>query len=495
MPPAMRCLLVPLTGALSLLMGCPGGDLCVPEADSERVVHVQPPSRPGPDNKTVTDTFWTIQSALNAVGGDRGRATVCVADGAYHEQLRVPADTHIIAAGSVRIRPPQTRDDALPTSVDRVLLTLDTGPEGPIVIDGLDLRAGGLCIDAAGSGSAVLRDMTVVDCAVGLRARDGTNVTLHEVALEDHSVRGIDLMGATLRTESHSTILRNGRPALGQQQLELNELDPEMGWVQGLAPGRGALIAADSSVTLVNTSIDESEYRGGLLDMTGGSLTLRDVVLGAQRSPHNPEGFVAGEAGGDGPLIVARGTEVDIDGLFARSEHQGLFALSDGTNAFVRNVDWSGRAPTTSPEGAPGPALDASGGGTIVLWHASLYVSEGAPGIRITGETEVTLDVANTIVWGHGEGAGILIEGTQPDLDVRYSLFQDNTVTGTQMVAATDPGWEDSPQGLLISGTSPARCTGAGNLEVTTDLLGNLRPFEVDKAPDLGAIELQQACP
>jgi len=494
MSSVMRGLLGSLAGSLVLFAGCGETDVCAPEAESERIVYVHPPSRSGPDNNTVTSSFSTIQSALDAVGGERGRATVCIADGAYHEVLRVPANTHVIAAGSVRIRPPQTREDALPTQVDRVLLTLSTSPEGSIIMDGLDVRGGGLCVDSAGPGVAILRDMTVVDCAVGLRGRESTDLTLHQVALEDHSIRGIDLVNATLRTESRTTILRNGRPAPGHEQTELNELDPEMGWVVGLTPGRGALIASDSSVTLVDTNVDESEYRGGLLDITGGSLILRDVVLGVQRGPDNPEGFVAGEAGGDGPVILARGAEVDVHGLFARSERQGLFALSEGTNVFARNVDWSGRAPTTSPEGAPGPAIEASGGGSIVLWHASLHGSEGAPGIRLSGEETVALEVANTIVWGHGEGAGILFDGAQADLDVRYSLFQDTTVTGTQMIAATDPGWEDSAQGLTIAETSPARCAGAADLDVSADLVGNPRPFAVDKAPDLGAIELQQTC-
>lgn len=478
---------------IGLSAGCADGDLCVPEADSLRVVHVQPPTRPGPDNSTVVDTFHTIQSALDAVGGGRGRATVCVADGTYYEELVVPADTHLVAAGAVRVRPPQTRETALPTDVDRVLLTLESGIDGPIVIDGLDVRRGGLCIDATGDGEALLRDMTVVDCAVGLRGRGGVSLTLHELTLDDHSIRAIDLVASSLRTESRTTMLRNGRPALGHEQTELTVLSSELSWTEDLASGRGTIIAVDSDVTLDNTSIDESEYERAVVHVTGGSLSLRGVQIGAQRSADNMEGFVAGESGGDGPIITARDASVVVDGLRARSEGQGLFALV-GSSLVAHNVDWSGRGPTTS-DGAVGPALDVVDGGTVQLWHASLLGPQGAPGIRFSGSEVITLDFANNVLWGHLDGEGFVVDGAQPELDVRYSLVQDSTVTGAQMVPSADPLWDDAPDGLLIPFGSPARCRGAGNLAVNADLLGNLRPFEPGKAPDLGAIELQEACP
>ena len=480
--------------AASSLVGCPADDLCVPAADSERVVHVQPRTRPGPDNRTVVDTFHSIQSALDAVGGDRGRATVCVADGTYFEQLTVPADTHLVAAGAVRVRPPQTRDDALPTTVDRVLMTLKTGPEGSIVVDGFDLRRGGLCLDAEGDGEALLRDMAVIDCAVGLRSR-GASLTLHDVMLENHAIRGVDLVTSTLHTESGTTLLRNGRPELGRGLTAITELAPDLGWTEGLASGRGALIAVDSDVTLTDTVIDENEYLGGVLDVAGGSLTLRDVRIRAQRAASNPEGFTAGAAGGDGPLVAANGALVSVTGLIARSERQGLFALTGSSTLLAKNVDWSGRAQNTTPEGAPGPAVQVSGGGSVVLWHASLLSPEDAAGIEVSGADLVSVEVANSILWGHGT-AGILVDGADPALTVRYSLFEDPSVTGNQLVTAADPGWAQDADGVLVIGAdSPARCAGAGDLDVTTDLLGNLRPFEDGKAPDLGAIELQQACP
>jgi hypothetical protein len=487
-----------LVGVLALLAGSgcvgPAFDLCVPEADSVRVVHVQPPTRPGPDNGTVAGTFASIQDALDAVGGDRGRATVCVADGTYFEELTVPADTHLVAAGAVRVRPPQTREAALPTKVDRVLLTLETGPEGPIVLDGFDLRRGGLCVDVKGDGAAVLRDTAIVDCAVGLRGRGG-DVTLHEVMLENHSIRGLDLVTTTLRTESGTTVLRNGRPELGHEQAALTELDPDLGWIDGLAPGRGALIAVDSDVTLADTTVNENEYVGGLLDVTGGTLTLRDVEIAVQRAASNPEGFVSGDAGGDGPIVAATDATVDVDGLLARSARQGLFQLV-GSDLRAVNVDWSGRALNTTPEGAPGPVVDAADGGSVLLWHASVLGPEGAPGIRVGGSEVIPVEVANSIVWGHGGGAGVAVDGADPTLTLRYSLFEDAGVVGNQMVSAVAPGWDEDPEGVLrLDPTSPARCRGAGDLDVAVDLLGNPRPFEPDKAPDLGALELQQACP
>ena len=482
-------------GAVALA-GCPAEDLCVPEEDSERVVHVEPATAPGPDNPTVAGTFSTIQSALDAVGGDRGRATVCVAHGTYYEQLRVPADTHLVAAGEVRVRPPQTRKGALPTEVDRVLLTLQTDATvGPIVIDGLDVRSGGLCVDAVGDGAATLRDMMVQDCAVGLRARGGTQITLHDVAMNLHGVWGIDAVASTIHAESDTTIRQNGRPALPYEQTELPELDAEMGWVAGLSPGRGAVRAVDSDITLVDVLVDENEYSGAVLDVQGGSLTLRDIVVGAQRSADNTEGFFAGESGGDGPVVLARDTEVDIHGFVARSEGHTPFRVEGSAPFRAVNVDWNGRMPTTAPEGAPGPALEAAGDATITLWHATLLGPEGAPGFRFLGDSPATLDLANTIAWGHASGEGLVIEGAPPVADIRYSLFADASVQGTQMVTALDPLWTETSAGLVLDAASPARCAGAGDLDVATDLWGNPRPFAPDKSPDLGAIELQEACP
>lgn len=476
----------------ALLAGCPASDLCVPAADSERVVHVQPPSRPGPDNDTVVGTFSTIQSALDAVGGGRGRATVCVADGAYHEEIVVPADTHLVAAGTVRILPPQTRADAEPTTVDRTLLTLDTGPDGPITLDGFALSGAGLCIDARGDGAAVLRDLSAVDCAVGLRVRDA-DVTLHDVTLNEHAVRAIDVAGGTLRTESNTTLLRNGRPKLSRGLRELTELDPEIEWTADLA-GRGAFVAVDSNVLLAETSIDESEYRGAVLDVTGGSLTLRDVRLGAQRAADTTEGFVAGDSGGDGPVISAIGAAVDVRGLYARSEGQGLFALSGGSTLDAGNVDWSGRLVPNAPAGAPGPALHVDGGGTIGLWHASLSIPDGAPGLRFVGDAALEVTVANSIVWDAPTQA-VVDENPQSDVTLRYSLFEDPSVTGTALVTAIDPQWTNTEDGFLIASTSAARCAGADDVGVDRDLLGAVRPFTPGKSPDLGAIELQSACP
>ncbi|MCO4771894.1 MAG: hypothetical protein KDA24_17820 [Deltaproteobacteria bacterium] len=487
--------LVTIGGALALLAGCPADDLCLPEADSERVLHVQPPTAPGPDNSTVVGTFSSIQSALDAVGDGRGRATLCVADGTYYEQLVVPADTHLVAAGSVRLRPPQTRASALPTDVDRVLLTLESGTAGSIVVDGFDLRKGGLCVDARGAGAVVLNDTAVVDCAVGLRARGGVDVTLHEVALEDHAIRGVDIVASSLRTESNTTLLRNGRPSTSHDQTELIELDPELLWTAGLTPGRGALIATDSDITLVQTFVDESEYRGGVIDLTGGSLTLRNVELGAQRSADNTEGFVAGESGGNGPAVAARSAQLDVDGLMARTESQGLFSLEGGSDLKAVNVAWIGRMATTASAGTRGPAVHADGGGSVILWHASLLGPEGQPGLRFSGDAVTTLDLANSIVWGHDASAGLVVEGADPDLDIRYSLFQDSSVDGAQMITALEPGWVLTGDGYVVESSSPGRCRGAGNLEVNVDLFGNPRPFEAGKAPDLGSVELQEPCP
>jgi len=486
-------IIAPAVLFVALLSGCPASNLCVPAADSERVVHVQPPSRPGPDNETVVGTFSTIQSALDAVGGDRGRATVCVADGAYHEQVVVPADTHLVAAGTVRILPPQTRADTEPTAVDRTLLTLDTGPEGPITLDGFVLSGAGLCLDVLGDGAAVVRDLVATDCAVGLRLRDA-ELTLHEVTLNEHAVRAVDVTNATLRTESNTTLLRNGRPKLSRGLRELTELDAEMDWTADLAVGRGAFVAIDSDVLLAETTVDESEYTGAVLDLRGGSLALRDVRLGAQRPADTTEGFVAGDSGGDGPALAAVGTAVDVRGLLARTEGQGLFHLSGESTLDAGNVDWSGRLVPNSPAGEPGPALHVDGGGTIGLWHASLHTPEGAPGLRLVGDAPLELTVANSIVWG-SDSQGLIDENPESDVTLRYSLFEDASVTGTSLVNAIDPRWEDTEDGFLIASDSAARCSGADDVGIDRDLLGNVRPFMPGKSPDLGAIELQSDCP
>ena len=474
------------------LLGCPPSDLCQPEADSERTFFVRPALDPGPDNHTVAHTFHSIQAALDAAGGDRGRATICVTRGTYREQLVIPPDTHLIADPlQVKIRPPQTRAGTLPTAVDRILVTAATGPEGSIVLDGIDVRGAGLCVDATGGGAVTIRDSVIADCAVGLRARGGGTVTLDTTPVDDHALRGIDAMGSRVEVVD-GTLLRNGRPALWHAQEAVLDAPAESLWSKDLLPGRGAIAGQGADIELSSVSIDETEFDAAVVRLSGGTLVATDLRIGAQRPAANTEGFLTGDAGGTGPVFSFEGTGAVLDRVVARTEGLGLVGFTGGDNALsATNLSWSGQLPTTSDASA-GAALSGTGSGIVRLLHTTLLGPEAAWGIDLDGGPW-DVDITNGILWGQTTGRGIrLPSGDAPTLqDV---LVEDDTLSGTGLITGQAPGLDDRAEGLLIPADSPARCAGSDQ-GVALDLNGDPRPFTDGKAPDLGAIELQQACP
>lgn len=478
----------------ALLVGCPASDFCQPEADSQRTFIVNPPSDPGPDNDTVAHAFDSIQAALDAAGGDLGRATVCVAGGTYREQITVPANTHLLGKpGRVRLRAPQVRATALPTNVDRVLLSLTAGPEGPIVITGLDLRGAGLCVDVSGPGEATLRDNAVADCGVGLRVRAGASVRLERNPINDHAIRGVDVVSSRLELVDGSHLLRNGRPAAWHEQEAQLEAPADAGWAKDLLPGHGALAARDSDLLLVGLTVDETEFDGAALTAQGGSLTATNVTLGAQLPASTTEGFVAGDAGGAGPLLSLTSVTATLDRVVARTEGQGLIVFAGADNLLeATNISWSGLLPTTGDPGSSGPALAGSGSGAIEVLHATLLGSGQAWGVDLEGGPwELVLQ--NSILTGQTQGRGLRVpDGTAETLE--WLLVGDSSLTGGTVIWDSEPDYSDTAAGLLIPDDSPARCAGA-DLGVTADLFGDPRPYTAGKAPDLGAIELQQDCP
>ena len=495
----MRCAPVFLAGALALLTatalgGCPASDFCQPEADSVRTFIVNPSTDPAPDNDTAVHSFHSIQGALDAAGGDRGRATVCVAGGTYREQITVPANTHLLGKpGRVRLRAPQVRASALPTDVDRILLSLATGAEGPIVVDGLDVRGAGLCVDVTGQGEATLRDDGGADCAGGLRVRGGATARLERTPLGDHAIRGVAAVSSRVELLEGSHLLRNGRPATWHEQDARLEAPAEAGWGKDLLPGHGALASRDSDVTLHSVTVDETEFDGAALSLEGGSLSATSVILGAQLPAATTEGFVAGDAGGAGTVLALTSVDAVLDRIVARTEGQGLITLAGADNALVAtNLSWSAQLATTGDPGSTGPALGGSGSGTIQVLHATLLGSGEAWGIDLEGGPW-DLELQNSILWGQTQGRGLRVaDGT---VTLEYLLVEDASMaTGGTIVFDQAPEFTDAAAGLLIPEDSPARCAGT-DLGVANDLNGDPRPFSAGKAPDLGAIELQQACP
>ncbi len=481
--------------AAVLLCGCPASDFCQPGTDSERTFFVNPPTDPAPDNDTVPGSFDTIQGALDAAGGDLGRATVCVAGGTYREQITVPANTHLLGKpGRVRLRAPQVRASALPTDVDRVLLSLSTGAQGAIVVTGLDVRGAGLCVDVIGPGTATLRDDVVSDCGVGLRIRGGGAAILERTPLRDHAIRGADVLGSQLDLRDGSHLLRNGRPAAWHEQDARLDAPEDAGWAKDLLPGHGALAARDSRITLQGLTVDETEFDGAALTLWGGSLTATDVILGAQLPAATVEGFLAGDAGGAGPIVSLTSVDAALDRVVARTEGQGLVALAGAENSLLgTNISWSGLVPSTGDPGSAGPALSGTGAGTIQMHHVTLLGSDEAWGIDLAGGPW-TLQLRNSILWGQSSGRGLRVPDSTA-LTLETLLVEDPSLTnGGTVIYDPDPEFIDAAAGLLIPDDSPARCAGT-DLGVSVDLNGDPRPFSAGKAPDLGAIELQQDCP
>ena len=475
------------------LLGCPASDACVPDRYLDRTFFVRPVSDPGPDNATVAHAFSSIQSALDAAGGGRGNATVCVAAGTYYEELTVPAGTHLLADDDrVRLRPPQTRSDALPTDVDRVLLTLAADPEGPILISGLDVRGGGVCVDATGRNTIQIEDSVIADCAVGLRARGGARVTLSRTPVTDHVLRGVDAVAAQVSLTSGSHLLRNGRPGPWHGREALAEASPDTAWSKDLIAGRGALAAVDATIELDDLIVDESAFSDAVITLDGSSLLATRARLGAQRPAATVEGFLAGDAGGLGPIVSLRSAAVVLHDVIARTEALGLVQFDGPGNGFSgTNLSWSGQRAVTS-DGTAGAVASGTGDGTVLLDHATLLGPDDAWGIDLDGGPW-QVELRNSILWGHTAGRGIrLPAGDAPTL--QSVLAGDDTLTGDSLILGQDPLLDDTADGLGIAADSPARCSGLVGA-LLQDLNGDPRPFTDGKAPDLGAIELQQACP
>lgn len=473
------------------LLGCPASDFCTPgDHYGDRLFFVRPPSDPGPDNDTAAHAFGSIQGALDAAGGDV-TATVCVAAGTYHEELTVPANTHLLAApGRVRLRPPQARRSALPTSVDRVLLRLESDG-GSILVTGLDVRGAGLCLDVTGDQRATVQDSVIADCGVGLRARTA-EVALSNTPLTEHAVRGIDAIDSTVHVQAGSHLLRNGRPATWHAREEAAEPPEDAGWAEGLQPGRGAIAAQGSFFEVEQITIDESDYTAAVVELDATGFIGSELTLGAQRPAANVEGFLAGDAGGLGPLFAMKDSGLALYRVVGRTEALGLAHVTGtGAGLALENVSWSGRLAETS-DGSAGAIVSGDGDGNVVVLHSSLLGPEAAWGFDLAGGPW-GLEVTNSILWGQGSARGVRMpDGAAPTLQT--VLVEDPTLTGDDLITGQDPGFVDAGEGLLIPTGSPARCAGQDTAS-TVDLFGNPRPFSEGKAPDLGAIELQQACP
>lgn len=468
-----------LAAVLLLCAGC-GSDFCVPAESSFQTFFVTPPTlqRNHDDHKS----FATIQGALDAATGGL-ETTVCVEAGTYYEELTVPPFVRVIGAGmhAVRIRPPQTRRDAPPSTVDRVLLRTEPSAAGAVRVERLDLGGAAVCVDAQGEGLTRLVDVRIAGCALGLRASGGS-LSMDRTPVKVNTIQGLllrDLDRAQLRDVE---LIGNG--AAQHPLLDVEGAEPAAA-LDSLAAGSSLRAQRVGTLIVEGTRLRAADYSGAAISIRDSDYTITDTTLqlaGLARSGQGPAFAISGGAGTLQRIIVQG------------QGHGFVLAQRDASDITVADSVWRDDYPLEDPD-EPGtrPAIfDLQVGGSIALSHTTIAATGDAVAFGLLEPTE--LSVRNSIVWGFGPTR--VLTGVEPTGDgFSYSLVDDQGISGEELVGATDPLLDPSSLRLPIARDSAARCTGAPVEFTDTDLLGNPRPFRDGKRPDLGPIELQEDCP
>jgi hypothetical protein len=461
----------------AFLMGCGTADYCLLLDGTEQMLVVSPPEQPTNDT-TNPRAYRTIQDALDAVRGVP--TTVCLAPGVYRENITVWGSTVLAGSGRSRtlLRPERPRAGRSPVTIDETLLTL-APPEGQQAeVVGLDLGGAAVCAEIIGAGRSTLTDVGLDNCGIGLRAHGSGPVDLIRTHVQGNRRVGLDLRDVgSVRVVGPTDLAFNGRPDLLDDELEEGVISARLDGVDR----SGAVVARRvPDLSISGLRIEADRYGDAQISLLGSTGTVRDVVLDLRG---------LGELG-DGAALHVSGGELLLQGVIARTQGQPL--LTTGTAAptlILDSVAWASSLPLTDGQtnATVGPAL-VLGAADIDARHLTLQGS-GVSAIRAIPET--TLRVRNSIIWGFSTA----LTGEPGGLGFGWTLTDDAELDGTELMLGEDPL-------LLTEGTvpgvaedSPARCAGSPGVSAPLDAIGNPRPFESGKSPDLGAIELQQPCP
>jgi hypothetical protein len=318
------------------------------------------------------------------------------------------------------------------------------------------------------AGSLTVTDSGVRDCSKwGLHLEDMDRVVLEDVVLAGH--------GEATRPDEDRPVFQ------GAWELAST--------LEGYGSG-GALRAVDvAELSLDGVTVDDSWFRRAPLELEGGDWVVRDSELNLLAVPTVDGDRLSGEGpairmvGGSGALLRTR-VLTDGQPLLAAVETPADLALD--------SVAWGGRGDGAELSGDPGPVLDLRAGGSLDAAHLTLIGADLGPAIRVGDDA--TIDVVNTLAWGHGAGEGLRIDGdaTVDGDGIRFSMFEDADLVGEDLLPPETP---DLDADLSPAVGSALRCAGEPGAGDALDLRGLPRPFEPGKAPDLGAVERQEACP
>lgn len=484
--------LLPLLLACAAASGCAGQDFCDPVSGSELTLLVRPASRAG-DESSNPFVFRSIQAALDATTGVQ--STVCVSAGRYEERLTVPPFVHLLGEGPdlVQVRPPHSRFVPHAAFVDRVLLTLAPTPDGPVRVEGIDVADAAICADLVGEGITLLRDVVLHNCGVGLRGSSGTAL-VERSRLEGHFLWAVHTDGVQRLVLRDGTALTgNGfgalpgpfRPVYPGAWVRASELD-------GISAGGVVRASNVAALELDGVLISGNAFDEGSLVLDGTGWFVSDSEIQVDEVDADGETGLAGT----GPVFLVSGGTGELTRTLVRTGGQELLRVSGSpADLLIDSSAWDGRGDeaTVRPSDV-GPAISLAAGGSLDVRHATLLGS-GSTGLRIGDDAYVS--VRNSVVWGHGDGAGYVVAGgaevTGPEL--AWSLFEDNDVEGEELLEAADPDLHIAPVALTPAADSPLRCAGEAGAGSGLDLYGRTRPFESGKAPDVGAVERQESCP
>ncbi len=489
--------------AVALLSGCER-DFCVPADGSRSTLFVNPPEY-GRNGTTDRHLFGTIQEALDSASADVP-TTVCVASGTYYEELTIRGNTRLLgeATGDVLIRPPQTRLTALPSAVDRTMLTVHSADGQPISIRRVDIGGAAICADVSGDGAVTFDDTRLTGCGLGLRATGGT-LTVRSTPIKDHGLQGVLLTDMARADFIDGELFGDGGVVDPGDGVEGYAQAPTLSGV-GLG---GALIASGvTDLRLRGMLVHGRAWTDALISVTGGTLSVTDTridLLGLARGGHTP-------------AFQTSNANVALDRVTLDGQGHGLLhAAGTDRTVTISNLSWRDDQPLEDPD-APGarPAivqldlsssdpLDPIGTGTgqsaLELRHVSVNAS--APTVVIgVGADDLRLLAFNSVFWGVGDGN--VIDGPATlGLGFGNVLTDDTTLTGDNIIDPNHvdffaPGFGATRYNVPAS-DGPLRCKGANLTNQAVDLLGNPRPYDdgqgTFKLPDLGAIELQEPCP
>jgi hypothetical protein len=431
------------------------------------VVHVRAESPAADADGSEGHPYATVTEALRRAGDG---AWVLVAEGTYHETVRLEAGAraHVLGACATRV----TLRDAsgtrsvialqgAGTSLDLRGFTVTGGSFGAEVSEGASLRAEGAVFTQNRRANVQVRGpgarAELIACQVydpshssepvngrGVAVFGGAQIDLTEVSVANNRGFGVNADGAGTRVTIRRSVVRDTR--------EATDIGPGI----GISVTNGAALDLRESLIAANTTngvLVSGVGDGGRATATITASRVRATALDA----HGTTGH--GLVVWDGALL--RATGVIVDG------NQGVGVAASGVGTTVEMRDGFVRGVRAGADGGAGVGIHVTGGasadisGTVLEGNQGAGVAAFQPGTRvILGGSVVRL--ASPTRQGVG-GVGVHASAGA-DLRVTRSLVSQSALAGVVVTDTPLPDGGYLPDAATTATLSESIIRGAAAL-------------------------------